>query len=137
MTWTYVVTNTGTVALSGIAVTDSVEGAVACPETELEPGDKMTCTLGGTASDGRYSNVGTVTATDEVVIVTDADASHYVGQDEEEDDGDESGTKVALCHRTGNDSYHLIEVSVDAEPAHMAHGDVVPVDGSCPVSGSE
>jgi hypothetical protein len=31
--------------------------------------------------------------------------------------------KVALCHSTGNRSYHLIEVSVNAEPAHRAHGD--------------
>jgi hypothetical protein len=28
-----------------------------------------------------------------------------------------------LCHRTGNGSYHLIEVSTSAEPAHRAHGD--------------
>ena len=31
--------------------------------------------------------------------------------------------KVSLCHRTGNGSYHLIDVSVNAEPAHRAHGD--------------
>ena len=35
----------------------------------------------------------------------------------------EEGLKVQLCHRTGNGSYHLIEVSIDAEPAHRAHGD--------------
>jgi hypothetical protein len=28
-----------------------------------------------------------------------------------------------LCHRTGNGSYHMIEVSVSAEPAHRGHGD--------------
>ena len=31
--------------------------------------------------------------------------------------------KVELCHRTGNGSYHMIEISVSAEPAHRAHGD--------------
>ena len=31
--------------------------------------------------------------------------------------------KVSLCHSTGNGSYHPIEVSVNAEPAHRAHGD--------------
>jgi len=31
--------------------------------------------------------------------------------------------KVSLCHSTGNGSYHLIDVSVSAEPAHRAHGD--------------
>src|SRR3989441_8246069 len=30
--------------------------------------------------------------------------------------------KVALCHKTGNGSYHLIVVSVSAEPAPRAHG---------------
>jgi len=31
--------------------------------------------------------------------------------------------KVSLCHAEGNGTYHLIEVSVSAEPAHRAHGD--------------
>ena len=31
--------------------------------------------------------------------------------------------KVALCHKEGNGSYHSIEVSVNAEPDHRAHGD--------------
>jgi hypothetical protein len=30
---------------------------------------------------------------------------------------------VQICHRTGNGSYHLIDISVSAEPAHRAHGD--------------
>lgn len=34
-----------------------------------------------------------------------------------------SGRKVSLCHRTDSGEYHLIDVSVDAEPAHRAHGD--------------
>jgi probable HAF family extracellular repeat protein len=36
---------------------------------------------------------------------------------------DDSGPKVQLCHYTGNGSYHLIDVSLDAEAAHRAHGD--------------
>ncbi len=31
--------------------------------------------------------------------------------------------KVSLCHAEGNGSYHLIDVSDDAEAAHRAHGD--------------
>lgn len=31
--------------------------------------------------------------------------------------------KVTLCHKTGNGKYVEITVSVDAEPAHRAHGD--------------
>lgn len=31
--------------------------------------------------------------------------------------------KVNVCHRTGNGSYHLINISTKALPAHLAHGD--------------
>ena len=51
-------------------------------------------------------------------MVSDEDASHYLGGGD-----DQEGPKVDLCHRTGNGSYHLISVSVSAEPAHRAHGD--------------
>src|SRR5262245_55445787 len=34
-----------------------------------------------------------------------------------------SAGKVSLCHRTENGEYHLIDVSVNAEPAHGAHGE--------------
>jgi hypothetical protein len=34
-----------------------------------------------------------------------------------------SNSKVSLCHRTDSGEYHQIEVSVNAEPAHRAHGD--------------
>lgn len=36
---------------------------------------------------------------------------------------DEDGDKVALCHKTGAGKYVPIDVDVDAEPAHRAHGD--------------
>ena len=36
--------------------------------------------------------------------------------------------KVTLCHVTGNGSYHQITVSVNALPAHLRHGDVLPDD---------
>jgi len=34
-----------------------------------------------------------------------------------------SSGKVSLCHRTDSGEYHLIDISVNAEPAHRAHGD--------------
>jgi hypothetical protein len=37
-----------------------------------------------------------------------------------------NGGKIVLCHSTGNGSYHTIDVSVSAEPAHRAHGDAKP-----------
>jgi hypothetical protein len=41
--------------------------------------------------------------------------------------------KVAVCHVTGNGSFHQISVSVHAVPAHLQHGDVLTDDyGECP-----
>jgi hypothetical protein len=41
--------------------------------------------------------------------------------------------KVDVCHLTGNGSYHMINVSANALPAHLRHGDVLPDEyGDCP-----
>ncbi len=122
--WTYVVTNTGTAELSGIVVTDDRGVVVSCGGlTALTSGQSLTCTGSGIATLGQYRNVGRVTASWSGGTVTDADASHYLGTAPDDPDDEEDGPKVQLCHRTGNGSYHLIEVSVSAEPAHRAHGD--------------
>lgn len=41
--------------------------------------------------------------------------------------------KVDVCHRTGNGSFHEINISANALPAHLRHGDIL-VDeyGDCP-----
>ncbi len=65
-------------------------------------------------------NVGTVVATANGNSYTDSDASYYFGASVE------NTQKVEICHRTGNGSYHLIDVSINAEPAHRAHGDARP-----------
>ena len=44
VTWSYLVTNTGEVAVTGIAVTDSAGATITCPDTSLEPGFSMICT---------------------------------------------------------------------------------------------
>jgi len=127
VSWTYVVTNTGTVTLSGIVVTDDKGVSVSCPSTSLTAAQSMTCTGTGTATLGQYGNVGRVTATGAnpsgggTSIVTDEDTSHYVGVAPTQDNGE--GPKVELCHRTGNGSYQLLSVAISAEPAHRAHGD--------------
>ena len=117
--WTYAVRNTGTVALTNVQVVDDRGVAVSCPSTSLSAGASMTCTGSGVATLGQYRNVGTVTASWASGTVTDNDPSHYLGVAPTT----EEGQKVQLCHRTGNGSYHLIDVSVSAEPAHRAHGD--------------
>jgi hypothetical protein len=130
VTWEYRLTNIGTVNLTGIQVTDNRGVAVSCmgPAT-LGPGVSTTCTAQGTAVAGQYSNIGTVTASwaagGLTGTVTDSDPSHYRGVTDDEDDGQ----KVNLCHRTGAGFYVLINVSVNAEPAHRAHGDAAPGQG--------
>jgi uncharacterized repeat protein (TIGR01451 family) len=81
VTWTYVVTNTGGVALTGVAVTDDKEGTITCPKTTLAVGESMTCSKNGTAGLGQYANVGSVTGTPQGggTPVSDSDPSHYNG----------------------------------------------------------
>jgi hypothetical protein len=120
VTWQYVVTNTGTLNLTNVVVTDDRGVAVNCAgQTTLAVGGSMTCTGSGVATSGQYRNLGTATAASTAGPVSDSDVSHYFGEVPSENEG----PKVQLCHRTGNGSYHLIEVSVNAEPAHRGHGD--------------
>jgi uncharacterized repeat protein (TIGR01451 family) len=79
--WTYVVTNTGSVDLTDVTVTDDQGVTVTCPQTTLAVGaPAMTCTASGTAVAGQYANLGTVTAlTPNGSRVTDTDPSHYFG----------------------------------------------------------
>lgn len=126
VTWTYRVTNTGTINLSNIAVTDDRGVAVSCGgQTTLAPGASMTCTGTGTATLGQYGNIGTATATWTMPprsgSINDSDTSHYLGIAAPV--AEEPGPKIEICHRTGAGFYNLISISVNAEPAHRAHGD--------------
>ena len=44
ITYSFTVTNTGTLTITGLSVTDSKLGAVTCPVTTLSPGGSTTCT---------------------------------------------------------------------------------------------
>jgi hypothetical protein len=80
VTWTYAVTNTGDLQLSGISVTDDQGVAVSCPASSLSAGQSMTCTASGTAAAGQYANLGSVTGQPPSgQPVTDSDPSHYIG----------------------------------------------------------
>jgi hypothetical protein len=116
--WEYVVTNTGTVPLTNVVVTDDQDVTVSCPGSSLSVGQSITCTGEGVAVEGQYANVGMVTADSASGPISDTDSSHYFG--ESPDDGE---PKVKLCHRTGTGRYVPIEVGVSAVPAHRAHGD--------------
>ena len=81
VTWTYLVTNTGNVTLTNVAVTDNKIGAIACPATTLAAGDSMTCTAMGTAVAGQYTNIGSVTGKPPVgANVMASDPDNYFGQ---------------------------------------------------------
>jgi hypothetical protein len=123
VTWTYVVTNTSASTFSSLSVTDDRGVAVACPRDLPPPGASITCTGSGTAVAGQYRNVGIVTATGSGTVFTDRDESFYLAG---APPPPQESAKVQLCHRTGNGSYHMIEVSVNAEPAHRGHGDGKP-----------
>ena len=80
VSWTYVVTNTGNVPLTGVAVTDDQGVAVSCPKNTLATGEVMTCTASGIATAGQYANIGTATGTPPTgPNITAADPSHYFG----------------------------------------------------------
>ena len=80
VTWTFEVTNIGDVSLVDVAVTDTLEGDIACPKDTLAPGESMTCIETGIAVIGQYANLATVVGNNSSgVIVTDEDPSHYIG----------------------------------------------------------
>jgi hypothetical protein len=80
--FTYLVTNSGSVTLDDIALSDDQLGAVQCPKSTLVAGESMTCTAADTAVAGQYVNVGTVTGSPLPggPDVTASDSAHYVGQ---------------------------------------------------------
>lgn len=97
--WTYEVTNTGSVRLDGIEVSDDRGSQVSCPRATLGPGQRMICTAVGTVLDpdrtdldvawvrgtclgvaGRrlFANRAAVSArSPSGAVVTDRDAGHY------------------------------------------------------------
>ena len=44
ITYSYVVSNSGNVPLSGVALSDSKLGTIVCPQISLDVGESMTCT---------------------------------------------------------------------------------------------
>ncbi|MCI0869248.1 MAG: hypothetical protein J4O08_05985, partial [Chloroflexi bacterium] len=95
--WSYVVTNTGDVDLTGVTVEDDQGVTVTCPLTALAVGQYMTCTGTGTAIAGQYANIGTTSGTaPDSTVVTDQDPSHYYADVPQGDQCDTSGKPVIL-----------------------------------------
>ena len=93
VSWTYVVTNTGNVALANVVVSDDQGVVVSCPLDTLAVGGSMICTAAGTAEAGQYANVSTVVGDALGGPVTDTDPSHYFGMEAEVCVPDEKGKK--------------------------------------------
>lgn len=93
VTWTYIITNTGSITLTDLVLTDDKVGLIGpgglsnCPPagTILGPGDSLICTATGVAQVGQYANIGIITGTTQVGVVfprqtvTDTNPSHYFG----------------------------------------------------------
>jgi uncharacterized repeat protein (TIGR01451 family) len=81
LTFFYIITNTGRVEVSGVALSDNVLGVITCPHTTLAPGASMTCTAaGGTARLGEHVNIGTASGrSGSAPPVSTSDSAHYTG----------------------------------------------------------
>jgi len=78
VTWKYDVVNTGNVPLTNVRVTDDIIGDI-CTIGDLAVGETKSCAKTGTAVEGQYSNIGTVTGAYELRMITDNDPSNYFG----------------------------------------------------------
>lgn len=86
VTWTYTITNSGTVDLTAIVVTDDngtpadpADDLAVCSVGSLLAGQSTNCTATGTAQPGAYTNIGSVQALSGAVPVSDTDSSGYFG----------------------------------------------------------
>ena len=107
VTYTYVVTNTGDVALENVTLVDDVLGPIALPQTTLDPGESITVTAVHTLSDDDGDvivNVATVTG----------DPIH--GGPEVDDDDDETVFVIEVLPETlpetGLDSVALAVIAL-------------------------
>lgn len=121
--WSYLVTNTGEVALTSLVVTDDqlAAGSIDCGGVEtLAPGEMVLCTAEGTAIAGQYSNLATVTAiaadtSDPLCPIVGSDPSHYVGL--EPDLEPAQSAVVGWSYQvTNTGEIALVDVTVDGGP---------------------
>jgi len=135
VTWRYVVTNTGTIGLTDVVVTDDRGVSLTCVgQTPFPAGQSMTCTGTGVATLGQYRNIGTVTAKSVVGVVDDSDPSHYLGVAAQPPPLPPS-TDITICHiPPGNyNARHTITIGASAWSAHQRH---CAANGTCDYMGA-
>ncbi|HEY3338144.1 MAG TPA: GEVED domain-containing protein [Propionicimonas sp.] len=127
--YTFLVTNTGNVTLTSVAVADSIVPAVACPATTLAPGASTTCTASHTLTQadvdaGSVVNTalvaGTpptgapVTATDTVTTLLPADPAVTFDKQAGAPSGTIAGGTIAytfVVQNTGNVTVHGVAIT--------------------------
>ncbi len=135
LTWTYSVTNTGTVPLSGVTVTDDNGTAATGDDTTLtvadlvsgdtnadgllDVGETWTFSLSGTQPSGAYMNTATTTGTGP--STTDVDGSTTPGTSVSDDD---------VAHSYGYVAGIDVEKSVNTVDADSAPGIYIPTGAS-------
>jgi len=108
VSWTYNITNTSNVAVTGIQVTDDKGVQVSCPKSQLTLGESMTCTASGKVQAGTYTNKGSVTGQPPGGINPfSAEATSYY-----------YGITVGIT----------LEVKVNGDPSPVSPGIEIPVD---------
>ncbi len=84
VTWTYHITNSGTVSVTDISLHDDQEEHVDCPGSTLMPGETLTCLQLGTVELGQYVNHATVSGFAHQAVVSATAVSHYYGVSDDE-----------------------------------------------------
>jgi hypothetical protein len=82
LTFTYVVTNTGSAPIDDVVVTDDLIGVIACPADALGPGETMICEAKLATWLGLIASGATVEAMSGTVVVTDRDLTYWHTREE-------------------------------------------------------
>ncbi len=129
VTWTYVVTNTGNVPLTGIVVIDDQEGEI-CTIPLLLAGETETCESFMPADTiGQYENLGEVVGTPSFPIDPDGDPTDPENYDPIVDP--ESGDPIPDVDDEDPSHYFGINPGVDIEKT--TNGEDADVEGSGPI----
>ncbi len=126
ITWTYTVTNASNTPVTGVSVTDDVEGAATLVSGDtntnnvLEPTETWVFEITGTATAGAYENTATVEGTGPET--TNPDGTTTPGDDFEDDDtAHHFGTDPAIALTKVTNT---VNTDVDDAPLIMSGGDV-------------
>ncbi|XOF34201.1 MAG: hypothetical protein ACL93V_02580 [Candidatus Electrothrix sp. YB6] len=158
--WTYVITNTGNVALDNVAATDDQGVMLDCGDGSniigvLEAGASVTCTGSGVATLGQYANNGCTSGdytviidadgTEETRTATDCDPSHYYGFSKLQPSLEVSVTDYSVSGLKNNGNFVVENASGDVDALYLRDVSVeieyrvpdgnkwldIPVHGTC------